>query len=207
MLILRELSRRADHLSDIAAGVPGMTKPLLVTRLRTLEAAGVVRRLPADGGGHRYQLTVAGLELRPLLERLGCWGQRWLPAPGVGDFDARLLIREICEEIDARPLPHRPVAVRIDLVDAEPRSWWLTLQRAGATAHRTDPGVEVAVGIEATIGAVTRAWLGHSTWLQAVRDRDVVLTGRRADASAVLGWIGTSRYTSVRRAVVAGGVR
>lgn len=205
LLILRELSRRANRLSDIASGVPGMTEPLLVTRLRTLEAAGVVRRLPNKGSGSRYQLTVAGLELRPVLERLGSWGQRWLPAPGIGDFDARLLIREICDELDVRLLPQRPVGVRIDLVDANPRLWWLTLARTGATAHETDPGVEVAVRVEATIGALTNAWLGHSTWLQAVRDKDIVLTGQRATTSSVLGWIGTSRYAAVRRAAPAAG--
>ena len=201
LLILRELSRGRHRVADIAQGVPGMTQPLLVSRLKTLEKAGVVRRLPRDKLGGRYQLTPAGRELRPALELLGRWGQRWLPAPRHAEIDTRVLMREICGEIDPQRLPVRPVVIAVEIADGEPKSWWLTLSSRGAVASESDPGMSIAVQLRCTIGALTRVWLGHSTWLEAVQERSVVITGEREAARAVVGWIGTSHYAGVPRVV------
>lgn len=199
LLILRELSHGRSRVADIAQGVPGMTQPLLVTRLKTLEKAGVVRRLPRDKIGSRYQLTAAGRELRPALELLGRWGQRWLPAPRLGEIDTRVLMRDICGEIDPQRLPTRPVGIEVDIADGEPRSWWLTLSGRGAVAAERDPGITIAVRVQCTVGALTRVWLGHCTWLEAVQERSIVITGEREAARSVVGWIGTSHYASVQR--------
>jgi DNA-binding HxlR family transcriptional regulator len=199
LLVLRELSRGRASVADIASGVPGMTQPLLVTRLKTLEKAGVVRRLPRDKVGSRYQLTPAGRELRPALELLGRWGQRWLPAPRYADIDTRVLMREICAETDPQRLPVRPVVVAVEIADGEPKMWWLTLSARGAVASESDPGLSIAVQLRCTIGALTRVWLGHCTWLQAVQERSIVITGEREAARSVVGWIGTSHYATVQR--------
>ena len=46
---------------------------MLATRLRELEAAGVLRRLPLRHNSRAYALTERGLALREAIDALGCW--------------------------------------------------------------------------------------------------------------------------------------
>ncbi|MGQ2912101.1 winged helix-turn-helix transcriptional regulator [Aeromicrobium sp.] len=48
---------------------------MLATRLRELEAAGVLTRLPLKHNTRAYQLTERGLALREAIEALGRWGE------------------------------------------------------------------------------------------------------------------------------------
>lgn len=65
---------------------------------------------------------------------------------------------------------------------------------------RQRPTVAVVLHIECTTAALTDVWLGHRSWLQAVRDQVVRFVGDREAAHAALGWIGTSRFATVSRA-------
>lgn len=56
-----------------------MSPTLLSKRLQQLEAAGVVERaLGRDGRTYEYQPTPACEYLRPLIQEIGYWGQRWV---------------------------------------------------------------------------------------------------------------------------------
>lgn len=200
LLVLRELMRGAERRADIARGVPGMSARLLGARLRGLVALGVVEHLPE--GDDRYRLTEAGHELRPIVEQLGGWGQRWLPAPRLGDLDAELLLFDICREIDEDRLPERPLNVQFDIVDAPPpRRWWVTLSVAGGAAVRhTEPDASTsAVRLRCTLGALTGAWLGRHSWLSAVREQRIVLVGDPAEVRTVIDCLGVSRYAAEPR--------
>ncbi len=206
LLILRELMRGSERRVDIAKGVPKMSASLLGTRLRSLERAGLLTRLPGDNGERRYQLTQAGREMRPIVEQLGRWGQRWLDAPRVGDLDAEMLVFDICREIDRRRLPARPLTVKIDFSDAEPpRTWWLVLSASGAVARHVAPSADPHVQLSCTLGALAGVWLGHSSWLEAVQNRAIVLAGDAAAIRLAIDCLSTSRYASVPR--VPGGTR
>ncbi|MBS0385342.1 MAG: helix-turn-helix transcriptional regulator, partial [Proteobacteria bacterium] len=76
LLIVRELCAGASRFSDIRRGVPRISPSLLKQRLETLKRAGVVEQRSAREGG-AYALTEAGEELRPILNGIGVWGQRW----------------------------------------------------------------------------------------------------------------------------------
>ena len=86
--------------------------------------------------GREYELTAAGEELRPLIDRLGEWGQRWARARiGRDDLDAGLLMWGIHRRIDVGALPPDRVVVRFDFRGAPatmrcPRTWWLLLARS-----------------------------------------------------------------------------
>jgi DNA-binding HxlR family transcriptional regulator/putative sterol carrier protein len=77
LLIARELlflgPRRFKDLSD---ALPGLAPNLLTTRLRSLEAAGLVERaqLPPPAGSSVYQLTAEGQGLRDPIVSLMRWG-------------------------------------------------------------------------------------------------------------------------------------
>src|SRR5262249_58577690 len=89
----------------------------------------------AQGRGREYELTAAGEELRPLIDRSGEGGQRWARAQiDRGDLDAGLLMWDIHRRVDVDALPPARVVVRLDFRGAPPtmpcpRTWWLHLAR------------------------------------------------------------------------------
>src|SRR5919199_1777683 len=78
LLVVRELVLGPKRFSDLRAGLPGIGTNVLTTRLRELEAGGVIarRELPPPAGSTVYQLTEYGRELQPVLLALGRWGAR-----------------------------------------------------------------------------------------------------------------------------------
>ena len=115
-LVLRELLCGSRRFNDLHRGVPLMSRTLLAGRLERLEDAGIVRSATrARGRGREYHLTAAGEELRPLIECLGEWGQRWARAQvGRGDLDPGLLMWDIHRRVNLEALPPERVVVRFD---------------------------------------------------------------------------------------------
>jgi hypothetical protein len=191
-----------------------MSSSLLTTRLRSLERWGVVARVEGEGGEWCYRLTSAGEELGPVVEELGRWGQRWLASPRLGDLDPELLVYDICREIDRARLPADPLTVEVDFTDAvtdvvRPRRWWLSLSATEVRIRRIASRTGATVRLTATLGALAGVWLGHLTWLQAVRDRSIMLAGDSASIRSLIDCVGVSRYAAVPRGVsggVSGGV-
>ncbi|TYB56837.1 helix-turn-helix transcriptional regulator [Nonomuraea sp. PA05] len=81
LLIVREALDGARRFSEFQARL-GIARNLLATRLDTLVAAGVLRRVPYQEPGdrqrHAYELTEQGLALRPTLVALLEWGDNYL---------------------------------------------------------------------------------------------------------------------------------
>src|SRR5215469_1620629 len=75
-LIVREMLAGSRHFNEIRRGLPGISRSLLVSRLRHLEDAGVVERRNS-ANFHEYLLTEAGSALRDVIEHLGAWGVKW----------------------------------------------------------------------------------------------------------------------------------
>ena len=78
LLVVRELLLGPKRFTDLRAGLPHASPNVLAQRLRDLEAAGVVRRgkLPPPAASKIYELTDWGMELEPVIIRLGRWGAR-----------------------------------------------------------------------------------------------------------------------------------
>jgi DNA-binding HxlR family transcriptional regulator len=68
--------------NELLAAVPGLSDRLLTERLRELESEGLVRRMVRPGPPVRvtYSLTPAGESLKPVVEALGKWAERWIKA-------------------------------------------------------------------------------------------------------------------------------
>jgi DNA-binding HxlR family transcriptional regulator len=78
LLVIRELAFGV-HRFDAIARNTGAPRDILTSRLRRLEAAGVLEKRPYQERPRRfeYRLTQAGDELRPVLLSLAQWGDRW----------------------------------------------------------------------------------------------------------------------------------
>jgi DNA-binding HxlR family transcriptional regulator len=83
LLIVRDLLKGPKRYSDLLAGLPGLGTNILASRLRDLEAGGIVqkRRLPPPAASTVYELTDYGAELEEALRALGRWGARSLGPP------------------------------------------------------------------------------------------------------------------------------
>ena len=83
LLVVRELLKGPRRYTDLAGGLPGIGTNVLATRLRELEAAGVVskRKLPPPAASTVYELTGYGAQLEEVLHAMARWGARSLGLP------------------------------------------------------------------------------------------------------------------------------
>jgi DNA-binding HxlR family transcriptional regulator len=83
LLVVLELFRGPKRYTDLAESLRGIGTNILASRLRDLEAAGVVtkRTLAPPAASKVYELTDYGHELRPVIRELALWGARSLGPP------------------------------------------------------------------------------------------------------------------------------
>lgn len=87
LLVVRELMHGPKRYTDLAEGLPGIGTNILASRLRDLEACGVVtkRTLPPPAASRVYELTDYGRGLRAAIRELALWGARSLGPPTADD--------------------------------------------------------------------------------------------------------------------------
>jgi DNA-binding HxlR family transcriptional regulator len=87
LLVVLELMGGPKRYTDLADNLSGIGTNILASRLRDLEAAGVItkRKLPPPAASRVYELTDYGRELRPVIRELGLWGARSLGPPTAED--------------------------------------------------------------------------------------------------------------------------
>lgn len=202
-LVLRELFCGSSRFNDLHRGVPLMSRSLLTRRLRELEDAGVIERRPGRQGSSEYRLTAAGEELRPVVEQLGTWGQRWAPpGPAPDDLDASLLMWDLHRRLEVGRLPARRVVVLFEFRNvprgqAARRLWWLVADRGDVDLCIKDPGFTVDLEVHADLAGFTRVWMGRLSFAEALRVGLVRLEGPRDLARSFPGWLGLSVFASV----------
>ncbi len=138
-----------------------MSRGLLSKRLDQLERDGLVER--ADGG---YQPTPACEELRPLIFGLAEWGARWaFGEPRPDELDPTVLMWWIRGGIDpdrlldAGPTGGRAV-LHVRVPDARRSRFWFVATPGDVSLCFTDPGFEVDVTVESSLGVLYQVWLG-----------------------------------------------
>jgi len=211
-LVLRELICGSHRFSDLHRGVPRMSRTLLAQRLQQLEDAGIIQSVPrTKGRGREYFLTPAGEELRPVIDRLGEWGQRWARSQiSAFDLDPGLLMWDIHRRVSTDRLPDRRVVVRFDFrgvpkIVRGSTTFWLILQQRDVDMCLKDPGFEVDIVVDADLAAMTKVWMGDVRLGDARRAGLVRLDGRRELVRAFPEWLALSGFAGVERpqAVVA----
>jgi DNA-binding HxlR family transcriptional regulator len=87
LLVVRELLLGPRRFTDLIDGLPGVGTNVLSTRLRDLEAAGIVERtrVPSPTPAVLYELTDDGRDLKPVLDAFSRWGARRLTRVGTDD--------------------------------------------------------------------------------------------------------------------------
>ena len=190
LLIMRELILGSHRFNEIERGLPGISRSLLASRLRDLQDAGVVDRLP---GVHskltEYHLSEAGRDLKPVIEALGAWGVRWaFGEPRPEELDAGLLVWKIHQRINRELLPDRRTVVEFDFEGPRGRRVWLLLEPREVSVCVTPPGFDSDLVVRSDLAAFYHVWLGHVDYDAALRCGSVVVEGLPVLAKQLPRW-------------------
>ncbi|HEX5117676.1 MAG TPA: helix-turn-helix domain-containing protein [Pseudonocardiaceae bacterium] len=124
LLALREVMLGVRRFDQIARNT-GASRDILTTRLRGLEAAGVLERRQYEAHPPRYEyvLTDAGRALNTVLLTLMQWGDRYVtegepPAVWRHSCGAELQVKTVCAECGEELRPSSLTPIRVGAVPA-----------------------------------------------------------------------------------------
>src|SRR5690606_25547393 len=142
--VLRELMLAPKRFKELAAAICGVTPAVLTTRLREMEAAGLVERvvLAPPASVAVYRLTPWARELEPTLHELGRWAHRQPDRPPTcGGLTPDGVVQSMLTMAPPEP-PEPPVRLQLDLHDERSPSD----TRYGYRLDWDDDGLHIARG-------------------------------------------------------------
>lgn len=200
-LVIRELLCGSTRFNEIRRGVPKMSPSLLSRRLDELEEHGLVRRKPGEDHGHEeYHLTEAGRQLRPVIEGLGRWGQRWFRGEWSEDeLDAELLMWDVHRRIETERTPPGRTVVRFHFAEEpeETRSFWLVVDPDEVDLCRKDPGHRTDLEVRTALRTMTEIWMGRIRFGEALERGEIQLRGPTALRRSFPDWLGLNLFADV----------
>lgn len=200
-LILRELILGNTRFNDIARGLPGISRSLLVQRLRHLERKGVVTLWPSPTGrGSEYHLTPAGKDLEPVVEALGRWAVEWLfDDLHPDEVDPVTLTWWMHRRIDEERLPPRRVVIEFDHTAPSRLAVWMVLDRGEASVCVQHPGFDPDLLVTTTTPALAEVFQGYDTWGRAVSTGAIRVDGPPGLVRSLPRWFLWSPFADVTR--------
>ena len=189
-LILRELVLGNTRFNDIARGLPGISRSLLVQRLKHLERKGVIERWPLPNGrGNGYHLTPAGRDLEPVLLAFGRWAVNWLyDELRPHEVDPITLTWWMHRRVDVDRLPATRVVIQFDHTGPERLTIWMLLDHGEASVCVQHPGFEPDLIVTTTTPALAEVFQGFDEWRAAVERGAIVIAGPSKLVSAFPRW-------------------
>ena len=201
-LILRELICGSSRYNEVHRGIPRISPALLSKRLNDLERAGVILRDTNTGG---YALTKAGWELKPVIEQLGVWGQRWVRGQLTEeDFDPDPVMWDLRRRIDLDRFPETRTCLKFEFT-GEPegkRDYWILGNNTGLELCITDPGRPVDLYITTDARTMTLVWNGDLPLRAMIEGGRIDLHGPTELVRAFPQWLQLSIFAAVPAAEV-----
>lgn len=198
MVLMRELVAGTTRFNDLRRGVPKMSPTLLAQRLRELESSGVVEKkeVKSEKGIFEYQLTDAGKDLRPVVEAMGMWGQKWVESRlSLKNLDPSLLMWDMRRNLNPSPLPNQRTVVQFlyQELPKSKQSWWLVIEPHGEVdLCWADPGFEIDLYVTTDLRTMTAIWMGLTT---VKKEREHMnLIGAKQVAESMQTWLGLSPF-------------
>jgi DNA-binding HxlR family transcriptional regulator len=205
-LIVRELVMGNTRFNDIARGLPGISRSLLVRRLNHLERMGVLDRFPSPSGkGSEYVITPAGRDLERVLIAMGQWSVRWLYQElRPRDIDAVTLMWWMHRRIDSSRLPSGRVIVQFDHTAPVRVALWLVFERGDVSLCTQYPGADADVVVSSPTPVLAGVFSGVDTWDRAVASGAMTVAGPPRLTRALPKWFLWSPFVDdVRQAEAA----
>jgi DNA-binding HxlR family transcriptional regulator len=207
LVLLRELVAGSTRFNELRRGVPRMSPALLSKRLKDLETAGIVARsqLAGEPDLFEYRLTEAGRDLKPVIEAVGVWGQRWIKTEAsLEKLDPNLLMWDIRRNIDPSPMPRRRNTIQVIFTDLQEarRNWWLIVQpQQEVDLCSVDPGFDIDLYLSTDLRTMTEIWMGYTAIARAKEQGRLILTGNRQLEADLGRWLSLSPFAKVGKLV------
>jgi DNA-binding HxlR family transcriptional regulator len=203
-LIVRELVLGNTRFNDIARGLPGISRSLLVQRLRHLERMGVVDLWPSPTGrGNEYHLTPAGKDLEGVVMALGRWAVQWLfDDLRPEEVDAVNLLWWMHRRIDETQLPDARVVIEFAHTAPKRTAIWMVLDRGEASVCLQHPGFDPDLVVTTTTPALAEVFSGVTTWANALLSGSIRIDGPPSLARRLPKWFLGSPFADVTAAMV-----
>ncbi len=190
LLVVRELVLGNTRFNDIARGLPGISRSLLVQRLRHLERKGVVELWPSPTGkGHEYHLTPAGKDLEEVVVVVGKWAVEWLfDDLEPHHVDPVQLTWWMHRRMDEEQLPPGRVVIQFDHTAPTRQSVWIVVDRGEPSVCVSHPGFDPDLVVTTTTPALAEVFSGRSGWGDAVAAGSVRVEGPPRLVRALPRW-------------------
>ena len=202
LLICNEIIFGVHHFNELHRGLPGISRSVLIERLRRLEEMGIVeRRRDAQGKNPEYFVTEAGKDLQRVIDVMGEWGARWvLSDPTPRDTDPDFLLIAICRCVRVNALPKRRTVVEFEIRGAgRKRRYWVVLDSGDVSLCLKPPGFDADLVVRADARTLFRVHMGRLDYVKAVRGRQIELDGPSALVKAFPKWMGGSHFADTVR--------
>lgn len=202
VIVLRELVSGSARFNEIRRGVPRMSPALLSKRLKDLEEAGVVARVasPTEPGVVEYHLTRAGRDLKPVVEAIGIWGQRWVDTnASLNKLDPDLLMWDMRRNLDPGAMPTRRSVIAFIYPEQPPKRrhfWLVATPDTGVDLCSVDPGFDVDLYVSTDLRTMTAIWMGMTSLRTETAAGRVLLTGDRRLAADMEKWLRLSPFAA-----------
>ena len=189
-LIVRELVLGNTRFNDIARGLPGISRSLLVRRLNHLERAGVIERWPSPTGkGSEYLLTSAGRDLERVLVALGRWSVEWLYNElRPRDIDAQTLMWWMHRLVVPEKLPTGRVVVEFRHTAPVRLTIWMVIDRGEVSVCMQHPGYDSDLVVTCPTTVLSGVFSGVDSWAHEVAEGTIVVDGPPRLAKALPTW-------------------
>jgi DNA-binding HxlR family transcriptional regulator len=208
LVLLREIVvGGSTRFNELRRGVPRMSPALLSKRLKELEKAGILSRsqVPGQQDVFEYRLSDAGRDLKPIIEAVGVWGQRWIETDAsLKNLDPNLLMWDMRRNIDPTPLPQQRSVIQFifsDLREAE-RNWWLIVKPdREVDLCSINPGFDVDLYLATNLRTMTEIWMGYTTLTRAKESGTLAVTGNSKIEADLGVWLKLSPFAKVDKLV------
>lgn len=190
-IIMRNVLWGCSTFNEIAGAAPGISRAILVKRLRSLTHAGLIETVAKpDGHGSLYRPTLVGQALEPVLTALGLWADEWTDVRPE-HADSGIVLWTWCNVyLEREQLPTERTLVRFDFESlGRAKSSWFLIEDQDAELCAFDPGFgdDLVVTIEDPL-LFARWHLGHVTWAAALRSGGLTLLGPSRLRRALPTW-------------------
>ena len=200
LLVIRELISGANSYTELQRGLGRISPSVLSSRIKTLVEHGIVEKVEVESAP-RYRLTQAGMELAPIIESVGGWGQRWVRSRMTRDeLDVELLMLHLQRNFDAGAFPKARAVVGFVFSDLRGalRCWWLLLDDGNIELCAQHPGRAEDVTLTCTLRTLSEIFIGNTTLKAALGAERLQVNGPQKLLRNMQQWLVLSPFAQVQ---------
>lgn len=178
LLIIRDLMLGTTRFNQLHRAIPGISRSVLVSKLRHLQHHELVTCVEDESGRTGYHLTEAGEAVRDVVMAIGQWTARWrFPAPTESERNSSLLLWRMYQGIDRAELPETRVTIEFRFDHGDPAYGWIVLESGSPSFCLEPPGFDPDLRVRGSVPDWLAVWHGHRSHVAAVASGDLTIDG------------------------------